>query len=296
MRVNAFWMRSLQTTAGMKRAKLRIQIEWQFHSLRIVVGHESVRMTFIAFVQPIHCRQIESRVATVFCFRTNGYGGKCDFGDGFQFAVNRYDNWIGARFLVHFQNGPTAHKYAQEKRNDPPCSIQRTQWKINELPWSRLRLFRECIPFDPMTTAFHEIAHAMNSAVHHVFHEQRTCWFLHRHEKFRIRNGICCDTAKKLHSTRFALTCLLMASTPSLSLSSLSFRFLAFDFLFDSCNLWFTTVAAITASCDGCLKWEKIVSGNGASGHPIYPHTHTHYALARNRTTDTHGISNASGW
>lgn len=55
----------------------------------------------------------------------------------------------------------------------------------------------------------------------------------------------------EMHSTRFSLTC-LMASAPSLSLSSLSFRFL--DFFFVACNLWFKTVADMTASRDGCLK------------------------------------------
>lgn len=167
-------MRSLQTTASINRAKIRIQIEWQFHLLRIVIGHESVRMTFIAFVQPIDCRQIESGVATVFCFGTNSYGWKCDFGDGFQFAVNRYDNWIGARFLIHLQNGPATHEHTQEKCNDPPCPIRRTKRKSMNCHGRDFDCL-ESIPFDPMSTAFNEIAHTMYGAVHHVFHEQRTC-------------------------------------------------------------------------------------------------------------------------
>lgn len=54
----------------------------QFHSLRIVGRHKTVRMTFIAFVQTIHCCQIESSIATVFGFGANCDSRKCNFING----------------------------------------------------------------------------------------------------------------------------------------------------------------------------------------------------------------------
>lgn len=83
-------------------------------------------MTFIAFVQTIDGRQIESAIATVFRFGANCYGRKSNFTHGLQFAVNRNDDGIGARFLVHFMNGPATHRNGQRKCQDPPGSVART--------------------------------------------------------------------------------------------------------------------------------------------------------------------------
>lgn len=96
------------------------------HSLCIVVRHESVRKTFITFIQAIDCRQIESSGATVLCLWADGDGRKSNITDWLQFAVNRDDDWIGARFFIHFENGPAAQTDAQTECHDPPGPVKRT--------------------------------------------------------------------------------------------------------------------------------------------------------------------------
>lgn len=219
-------------------------------------------MTFITFVQTIHCRQIESSITTIFCFGTYGDGGKCNFGDWLQFAVNRYDDWIGAEFFVHFKYGPTAQAYAQRECQNPPCSVPPKHNKCYVI--ENLMIYdggRSDVRI--RTNTYLSIQWRLPST------KYRTPWMVlfimysmsrghadfsfivDTKNQFTINNSPSETETNAPDINVYALTCLMVFAS-SLSLSSLlSLRFL--PFFFGSCNFWCKTVADITASSSGWL-------------------------------------------